>query len=252
MSSFSWSELQPRPKLIYLDHSQLISQSSFNSQDTYFNSQLSTPPLADAQPPTTSETLAPDSGDYFQYKPRLRVNTDAAMSPGYSFITPVDEDVEAASDSSAHSIILHLSSFDHQPFSPSLSPYNFLLVDDNVINLRILSKILKKLYPRATITEEQDSTKVMDLLWTNDFDVTFLDIEMPNVSGTEIATKIRKTAQAARFATMGLIAVTTRNMFADIKFYDSVGIDYTLAKPLNYSHLYIMGCIERVISARTN
>lgn len=125
------------------------------------------------------------------------------------------------------------------------TPFKFLLVDDNVINLRILHKILIKLYPNASITTVDKSYEIPSLVQRQKFDVIFLDIDMPILTGIDIAKIIRKDLHD-----VAIIAVTTRASTDDRKLYYSLGIDYTLAKPLNYTLNHIVSCVESVIRYR--
>lgn len=225
-------------------HNHSYSQSSFNSQDTCFNSQLSTPPLTSDLIDPPHDLVTGDSGDYFHYKrPTLSVDvTPAEVLEKGSFISPVEDD-------DCNSINSHLQSYDSNLFIPNFTPFNFLLVDDNVINLKILAKFLNKLYPNSQCVQIQDSTKVMKTLEKQAFDLVFLDIEMPILTGTDLASLIRLNHLNDG---LGLIAVTTRHYIEDLKLYSKVGIDFTFAKPLNYSHNYMMSCIDQVINCRKN
>lgn len=133
-------------------------------------------------------------------------------------------------------------------FQGSDKPYHFLLVDDNAINLRIFARVLKKLFPRALVRCVQDSLalELTEELFSR-FDCVFLDIDMPLVTGIDIATTLRG------FPTLdhvGLIAVTTRALLSDMELYDSIGFDHTFPKPLNASYNDILAKIEQVVSVR--
>ena len=130
---------------------------------------------------------------------------------------------------------------------PNLHTYNFLIVDDNVINLKILNRILIKLYPKASIVQVQDSTLVEAIVLKQSFDAIFIDIEMPQVTGLDIANIVRKDVQ---FDTTSLIAVTTRNSPHDLQLFQQVGIDYTFGKPLNYKLDFMADIIDSIMAQR--
>lgn len=136
---------------------------------------------------------------------------------------------------------LPASPFSVQPSKPDYTPYNFLLVDDNTINLLILEKVLNKICPCARTVKVLDSTKVATILKQQKFDIAFLDIEMPNVSGIELARHIRKYYQ------QGIIAVTTRTSELDLKIYQEAGIDEVIGKPLKGGYDWLMARIKDVI-----
>ncbi|KAI5968229.1 SRR1 [Candida margitis] len=132
---------------------------------------------------------------------------------------------------------------------PNLHSYKFLIVDDNVINLKILNRILLKLYPKASITQVQDSTLVEQIIFNQSFDSIFIDIEMPEVTGLDIAQVVRNDSQ---FTTTSLIAVTTRNTQEDLSLFKQYGIDYTFGKPLNYKLDFMAETIDGVMQQRKN
>ncbi|KAI5958872.1 SRR1 [Candida theae] len=130
---------------------------------------------------------------------------------------------------------------------PNLQQHKFLIVDDNIINLKILNRILLKLYPRCSITQIQDSTQVEKIVLGSKFDTIFIDIEMPNISGLDIAQFIRNDSQ---FDATSLIAVTTRNSPQDLQLFKQYGIDYTFGKPLNYKLDFMTKTIEEIMGRR--
>mgnify|MGYP001070003757 CR=1 FL=1 len=125
-----------------------------------------------------------------------------------------------------------------------VEPYVFLIVDDNIINVRILEKILTKLFSKCQIITTVDSTKVSQLLLHYKFDLIFLDIEMPIISGIEIATFIRN---HHLLNSLAIIAVTSRSDDEDLLLYNKIGIDFTLKKPLCYLHTWLFSTILSIL-----
>ncbi|WEJ96617.1 sensitivity to red-light reduced protein [Yamadazyma tenuis] len=146
-----------------------------------------------------------------------------------------------------HSTIL--SPINQSPLVPNYTAYKFLIVDDNLINLKILYKILNKLFPKALIVKLNNSSTVLKLVEQEKFDLIFLDIEMPPINGIEISKRIRSTK---KFNRMGLIAVTTRSTEKDMKIYKKIGIDFTFKKPLNCNLNLILNNIEIILNFRKN
>lgn len=64
-----------------------------------------------------------------------------------------------------------------------------LVVDDEMIPLRGFIRSLTRLFPKAKILSTQDSLMAEDL-FELDVDVAFLDIEMPEMSGIELASRL--------------------------------------------------------------
>lgn len=143
----------------------------------------------------------------------------------------------------------YISPIDNSSLIPNYNSYKFLIVDDNLINLKILYKILSKIFPNSLIIKLSNSSTILKLIQKEKFDLIFLDIEMPPINGVDISKKIRS---SKKFNNMGLIAVTTRSNESDLKIYRKVGIDYTFKKPLNYSLNLILNNIEIILNYRKN
>lgn len=126
--------------------------------------------------------------------------------------------------------------------------YLFLLVDDNIINLRILSRILMRLFPKASVVSVQDLsllTLTSDVLCK--YHCIFLDIEMPHVTGLDIASFVR---QNSCLDNVGLVAVTTRALMQDLVLYDSLGFDHCFEKPVPHSDVFVLRRIEHIVEER--
>lgn len=136
-----------------------------------------------------------------------------------------------------------------ESFVANFTPYSFLIVDDNEINLRIFRKILLKLFPNSSVQTEQDPALV-DITHQTllKYDLIFLDIEMPIITGTEFARRVRSLRELDR---VGLIAVTTKFLCADLELYEKLGFDFSLRKPVEYPTNYILSRIEQVLAARS-
>lgn len=206
-----------------------------------YNNQLDTPPVLPS--PDYDYRM-----DYFHYKPvngNVAEENTKADSADCDFKPKLSVDVNTFRGNQQFISPIELGEF--REFTPDTNAYNFLLVDDNFINLKILERILLKLFPNCAIVKTQDSTKIMALLHSKVFDVAFIDIEMPVVTGIELAKMIR---MEDTLNLVGIIAVTTKSLPSDRIIYENAGIDHTFAKPLNYSFDHIISCIDKVIKSR--
>lgn len=128
---------------------------------------------------------------------------------------------------------------------PRMEAYHFLVVDDNLINLKILVRLLTKMYPKASMHQLTDPTLVLEKFKNNKYDIAFLDIEMPKLNGLELAKKIRRNRD---YDNTALIAVTSKAESKDFLDYARAGIDHTFKKPLKCSlshmdtHIYSTMC----------
>lgn len=128
------------------------------------------------------------------------------------------------------------------PPSPSRGlqvPLEFLLVDDNAINLKILSSYMKKLdYKYNTASNGQEAVDTFSRAPPGRYRCIFMDISMPVMDGFEATRRIRAFERetrtpwpAAIFALSGLgSAEAQREAFAS-------GIDLFLAKPVRLKEL---------------
>jgi len=71
-----------------------------------------------------------------------------------------------------------------------------LVVDDEAISRRAITFALEKAHMKSLAVE--DPIKAVDLLTQKRFDLIFLDVDMPNMSGFELCTKIRTLPQYAK------------------------------------------------------
>ena len=114
------------------------------------------------------------------------------------------------------------------PFS--LTNKNILVVDDNIINRRVICAMLEE--SDILLQEAENGRKALEALETADFDAILLDIHMPIMDGPETVRAIR-TSKAHRH--LPVIALTANAMAGDRDKYIAMGMDGYLAKPVNYN-----------------
>jgi DNA-binding NtrC family response regulator len=111
-------------------------------------------------------------------------------------------------------------------------PYRFklLIVDDDKETLEILSSALKNRH--FFIETCSDSTKVMDLIKANEYDLIILDIRMPKVEGTDLCWLIRRD-----FPRVNIIMLTALHEKETETECYKLGADKFIAKPFSMENL---------------
>ncbi|MBU0631571.1 response regulator [bacterium] len=109
-----------------------------------------------------------------------------------------------------------------------------LVVEDNLINQRLI-KILLQEYNIRVVTAS-NGQEAVDLCTNKDFDIVFMDIDMPVKDGV-LATREIKERLRNNGHTMPIIAVTALAMEGDRERLLAEGLDDYLSKPLTRNKL---------------
>ncbi len=105
---------------------------------------------------------------------------------------------------------------------------NILVVEDNMINQKVLTKILKN--QKLTIVDNGE--KAIEILKVRNFDIILMDIQMPEMDGIEATKIIRDTSSPVLDHKIPIIALTANMMKDNWKFYKKCGMNGFLGKPV--------------------
>lgn len=113
------------------------------------------------------------------------------------------------------------------------APLSVLLVDDNRVNLKVGTKILKRLGYEPDLA--RSGREAIDRSAATEYDVVLMDIEMPGMDGVSAAAEIRAAARGGRRPF--IVALTANAMVSDRDRYLSAGLDDYISKPIQLEAL---------------
>jgi CheY-like chemotaxis protein len=121
-----------------------------------------------------------------------------------------------------------------------------LIVEDNPVNQRMASIVLKKAgWPHEVV---EDGRRAVELTRAARFDLVLMDCQMPGMDGFEATRLIRK-GDGRTPGSVPIIALTANALEADRQACQSAGMDDFVAKPFKATEL--VGLIEHWIDLRS-
>jgi PAS domain S-box-containing protein len=108
--------------------------------------------------------------------------------------------------------------------------YTVLLAEDNLINQKLASGLLKNLGCQITIVD--NGKKAVDAAKSGNFDIIFMDIQMPEMDGYE-ATGIIREQEKEKGTYTPIIAMTAHAMKGDREKCLNAGMDEYVTKPIS-------------------
>ena len=110
-------------------------------------------------------------------------------------------------------------------------PLNILIAEDNLINQKLIERILHKLgYQTDTAP---DGVQVLDALVKKDYNVILMDVQMPEMNGLETTQAIRQMAIGQPY----IIAMTANAMSKDREDCLKIGMNDYIAKPMRLAEI---------------
>jgi PAS domain S-box-containing protein len=130
------------------------------------------------------------------------------------------------------------------PFNPihTTKPLRILIVEDDKVNLMVLALMLKE---KGHFTESaSNGFEALLLHAKNQYDVIFMDIQMPIMDGIEATAKIREREGESRHTP--IIALTAFALVGDREKFLSYGLDEYIPKPIKMGDLFQL--LDEVVS----
>ncbi len=107
-------------------------------------------------------------------------------------------------------------------------PIPILLVEDSPINQQVTTELLESM--GASVTIANNGQEALDILRENDFELVFMDIQMPVMDGISAAKEIRTWEG---YESLPIIAMTAHAQDSDRALSLAAGMNDHLAKPLD-------------------
>ena len=165
--------------------------------------------------------------------------SEKAASP--EFRGPVSEPVMASAAQSAAPTTAARPAPSESAHADQHQQAHILVAEDDPVNAYLVEEILEAGGYSSTLVPNGRS--VLDLLDKEPFDLILMDGRMPDMSGLEVAQKIRQLPNAR--ASTPIIALTADAMSGDRERFLASGMDDYVSKPID--HAVLFAAIERCI-----
>jgi len=119
-----------------------------------------------------------------------------------------------------------------------------LVAEDNAVNQRLASAMLRRLGHDAVIVD--DGAEAVAAVTQGGFDVVFMDVQMPTMSGFEATAAIRA-AERGTNAHVPIVAMTAHAMSGDRERCLEAGMDDYVTKPVSLAT--IEGTLRRLVAS---
>ncbi len=122
--------------------------------------------------------------------------------------------------------------------SPVDGAVRSLVVDDGAMNRRLAERMLRHL--GCEVFTAEDAFSAIEILRTNEIDIVFSDVTMPDLDGADAVQLFRENAQQAfpdRIQPIAVVAVSGDALGDDRKTYREAGFDEYLPKPISVEAL---------------
>src|ERR1700681_3906232 len=116
-----------------------------------------------------------------------------------------------------------------------MQPLKLLVVEDNIPSLELMTEVFMSL--KAEVRPLSDSQKAAAMVNKEKFDGIFLDLEMPNLNGFDLARLVRKSSWNK---STPIALVTGRRERQTMQEAFAIGATFFLQKPIDRQRLSIL------------
>jgi len=115
-------------------------------------------------------------------------------------------------------------------------PVAILLVEDNLVNQKLAKMILTKAGCRVEVANNGKEAVQKVTASTDDFDLIFMDVQMPEMDGLEATEAIRQSG----FESIPIVAMTAHAMKGDREICLEAGMNDYITKPIKREVVFEM------------
>ncbi len=130
-------------------------------------------------------------------------------------------------------------------FSAQNSRGAILVVEDNLINQKVVTSLLRKKGYETHIAN--NGQEALDMLHSGNYQLVLMDVQMPVLDGLEASQRIRA---EERYAGLPIIAMTAHAMNGDRERCLKAGMNEYLAKPVDHKHL--IAVVEQFLKQKSS
>ncbi len=144
--------------------------------------------------------------------------------------------VELANSNTSTSLLKErISRVDDKGINRAFENINALIVEDNIINQKLIKKILNNFGINVTIAS--NGLEALNLYKSNSYNIIFMDIQMPIMCGIEATKKILEYEKKSNQKHTPIVALTANVITGDKERYLASGMDRYLKKPIDINEL---------------
>ncbi len=128
-----------------------------------------------------------------------------------------------------------ISRVDDKEINRAFRNIDALVVEDNIINQKLIKKILNNFGIKVTIAS--NGLEALNLYKKNSYNIIFMDIQMPIMCGIEATGEILKYEKENNQKHTPIVALTANVITGDKERYLASGMDRYLKKPIDINEL---------------
>ncbi len=150
----------------------------------------------------------------------------------FSKISKLLEELTATDNAASHTTEKSLSK------TNMFTGMHALVAEDNVINQKLITKILNDY--GVIVTLANNGEEAINLRKQNEYDIIFMDIQMPVMGGIDATKQILHFEKSSGLPHIPIIALTANALQGDREKYISAGMDNYTSKPINIDQIQFL------------